>query len=136
MALMKGRAVLIKVNVGSEESPEWKAVCGQQGGALERSVETIETSDKDSENRELLGTYLTWTVSCDGLYKTEDDGFSALETAFNAKEPIMVQFAMEDFTYQGLGLISEMSFEAGHEDLVTYSCTIEGSGELTRETKQ
>ena len=85
MALMKGRAVLIKVNVGSEESPEWKAVCGQQGGSLERSVETIETSDKDSENRELLGTYLTWTVSCDGLYKTEDDGFSALETAFNAK---------------------------------------------------
>lgn len=132
MALMKGRAVLIKINAGTEDAPEYKVICGQQGGSLEREVDTVEVSDKDSEAKQLLGTYLSWSISCDGLYKTTDDGFTALETAFNAKEPILVQFAMEDFIYEGAGLITSLSFEAGHEDLVTYSCEIEGSGELER----
>lgn len=132
MALMKGRAVLIKVNVGTDETPEWKAVAGQQGGSLERSVDTVEVSDKDSENRELLGTYLSWSIACDGLYKTTDEGFAALEAAFNNKELVKVQFAMEDFVYTGTGLITGLNFDAGHEDLVTYDATIEGSGTLER----
>ena len=129
MALMKGRAVLIKVQDGENN---WLAVAGQQGGSLSRTVDTTEVTDKDSENRQLIGTYLSWSLSCDGLYKTEDNGFAKLEEAFNAKQPVKVQFAMEDYIYEGEGLITELGFEAGHEDLVTYSCSIEGSGALER----
>lgn len=131
--LMKGRAVLIKVNKGTNEVPNWVAVAGQQGGSLERSVDSTEVTDKDSEDRMLIGTYLSWSMSCDGLYKIGDEGFKALETAFNAKEPVLVQFAMADNTYSGEGLITELNFDAGHEDLVTYEASIEGSGALSIE---
>lgn len=126
--LMKGRAVLIKV----QKDEDWIVVAGQQGGSLERSVDTTEVTDKDSENRLLIGTYLSWSVSCDGLYKTTDEGFALLEDAFNQKKAIQIQFAMEDYIYTGEGMITELSFDAGHEDLVTYSCSIEGSGALER----
>ena len=132
MGHMKGRACLLKVNTGTEEAPVWTVVAGQRGGSIERSVENIDVSSKDEDYRKIELTYLTWSFSADGLYKMTDDGFAKLEEAFNNKEKVKVQIALVDNTYTGEGYITELSFDLGYEDCVTYSCSIEGSGALVK----
>lgn len=124
---VRGRACLIKVkNLEGQFVP----VAGQRGGSLSRTVENIDVSSKDMESREIELTYLTWTLSVDGLYKLSDNGFALLEKAFSAKEEVEVQFATADVIYSGKAYISELSFDASYEDVMTYSATIEGNGDL------
>lgn len=125
---IKGRAVIIKIQ---GEGDEWIAVAGQQGGSLSREVETVDVSSKDSEFNEFELGQMEWSVSLDGLLKLTDDGFKLLEEKFMAKEEVMVQFVANGNTYEGKCMITNLPLEFGYEDMVTYSCDLQGTGTLT-----
>lgn len=125
---IKGRAVIIKIQ---GEGDEWIAVAGQQGGSLSREVETVDVSSKDSEFNEFELGQMEWSVSLDGLLKLTDDGFKLLEEKFMAKEEVMVQFVANGNTYEGKCMITNLPLEFGYEDMVTYSCDLQGTGTLS-----
>lgn len=125
--VIKGRAVVIKIK---GEGEEWIAVAGQQGGSLERSVETVDISSKDSEFNEYELGQMEWSVSLDGLLKLTDNGFALLEEKFMNKEEVMIQFVANGNTYEGKCMITSLPLEFGYEDMVTYSCDLQGTGTL------
>ena len=125
---IKGRSVLIMV----EKDGEYIPVAGQREGNLSRTVDEMDVSSKDSDTRETELTFLNWEISCGGLVKLADEGFALLEEAFNNKEKVKVQFNLPEITYTGEAYITELSFDAPYEDVVTYSATLKGSSELTK----
>lgn len=133
MAVIKGRAVVIKIK---DESEEWIPVAGQQGGSLSREIETVDISSKDSEFNEFELGQMEWSVSLDGLLKLQDNGFALLEEKFMAKEEVMIQFEANQNTYEGRCMITNLPLEFGYEDMVTYSCDLQGTGTLSITPKQ
>ncbi len=130
---IKGRAVIIKVK---GEGEEYVAVAGQQGGSLSREVETVDVSSKDSEFNEYELGQLEWSVSLDGLVKLTDNGFALLEEKFMAKEEVQIQFEANGNVYTGNCMITSLPLEFGYEDMVTYSCELQGTGTLDIAPKQ
>ena len=126
---MKGRAVLIEV----EKEGAWVPVAGQRDGSLSRTVDEMDVTTKDLDAKEIELTYLNWNIECGGLYKIADEGFALLEDAFMNKEAVKVRFAMTNATYSGMAYIVDLSMDAGYEDAVSYSCSLTGTGDLTKE---
>ena len=123
----KGKGVIIEI----EKDGAFVPVCGQTGGSLSREVDTVEIYTKDDENKVVYGTYITWSVDLEALYVLNDEGFALMEEKFTAKELVKVQIAMEDGNvYTGEGLITSLSMDLGQDDMVSISCSINGSGAL------
>ena len=91
------------VNTGTTAAPIWTKVAGQRGGTLNRSLDTIDLTTKDSSSwREIEGNFFEWSIEFDALLIETDEGFKRLETAFLAKEKIMVRFTTYlDTVYSG-----------------------------------
>lgn len=125
----KGKGVIIKIkDAGGELMP----VAGQTGGSLSREVETLEVYTKDDATKQVYGTFSTWSVSLEALYVLNDEGYALLETKFGAKENVHVEIALEDGkTYSGEGLITSLEMDLGMDDMISISCEINGSGDLT-----
>lgn len=139
MAAIKGKAIVISINAGTAEAPQWVAVAGQQGGTLNRSVDTIETTTKDSVTKEFIHGDDEWSIECDGLYQVGDEGFAQLEDAYMAKEMIQARIALPGKAgqfniYTGMALITELPIEIPSDDTVTYSTTLQGTGLLAKTT--
>ena len=123
----KGKGVIIEI----EKDGAFIPVAGQTGGSLSREVDTVEIYTKDDENKVVYGTYITWSVDLEALYVLNDEGFALMEEKFTAKELVKVQIAMEDGNvYTGEGLITSLSMDLGQDDMVSISCSINGSGAL------
>jgi len=122
------------VNTGTTAAPIWTKVAGQRGGTLNRSLDTIDLTTKDSSSwREIEGNFFEWSIEFDALLIETDEGFKHLETAFLAKEKIMVRFnTYLDTIYSGTAILTDFPIEAPFDAEATYSGTLQGSGELTR----
>lgn len=122
------------VNTGTTAAPIWTKVAGQRGGTLNRSLDTIDLTTKDSSSwREIEGNFFEWSIEFDALLIETDEGFKRLETAFLAKEKIMVRFTTYlDTVYSGTAILTDFPIEAPFDAEATYSGTLQGSGELTR----
>lgn len=136
MAHEKGIDFLLKVNTGTDVTPVWTTVGGQRGATLNRSSDTIETTSKDSDGyKSYEPSFKDWTIDADGLVVTDDTGWLALETAFEAGEKIKVQFVTasgDDYT--GDVIITDFPVEAPYDDVSTYSVSLQGSGKPTKTT--
>lgn len=129
---MQGKLFLIKANTGTVESPEYTAILGQRGGSLSLGTDTTDTTSKDSGNwTENKPTYNNWSVSLDGLLSETDTAITNLRTEHAAGNQVMLQSEMPNGDmYEGLATITSLEFEGSHDDEVTYSIELEGSGEL------
>lgn len=129
---MNGKAVLVKANTGTEQAPEYTAILGQKGCTLSIGTDTTDTTTKDSGNwSENAVTYNNWSVSFDGLLKETDPALTAVRTEQKAGNQVLVQVEMPDGSKQeGLASITSFEIDAPHDDEVSYSCELEGSGEL------
>lgn len=134
MATIKGIDFIASINTGTNELPVWTKVGGQRGATLDRSIETMETTSKDSEGfKEFEAGFTEWSIEADGLYIVDDKGFEALEEAFMAKDKLKVQVATPSgVSYEGLTILTALPIEMPYDDVVTYSVTFQGSGKLER----
>ena len=131
---MKGLDVLIKVNVGTSEAPEYVAVGAQRGASLSMASETLDKTSKDSDGwQESLSGLKSWTISTDGLLILDDEGYMALEEAYMTSENVLVQFSTKSGAmYEGDAIITTIDLDAPYDDLASYSAEFQGSGELKK----
>jgi TP901-1 family phage major tail protein len=123
---IRGLEVLISIN--------GTVVGGQRGASLSMSADELDITDKTTEGyKAFLVGLKEWTISCDGLVCTDDQGYKKLFDAFLNSTVVQVQFKQEDgtFGYQGPMVIASMDFDAQYDDALTYSCELKGAGALS-----
>ena len=133
---VKGVDILILVNTGDDVTPVWTVVGGQRGATLSESNETIETTHK------LSGGYKTfeyifgeWTISCDGVYILNDEGYQALVDAMRQKQKVKVRWKEQgDDVYEGTCLVVSRDLEGAYDAEATYSMELQGDGSITNVT--
>jgi TP901-1 family phage major tail protein len=109
-------------------------VGGQSGATINRSMNVIETTDKTSNGWVTkIGGTKEWSVELEAFMVVGDAGFQALNDAFKNREEVDVECAVGDITFKGKALISDFPIEAPQDDAVTFSITLEGTGELIEE---
>ena len=131
---MRGLDVLIKVNVGTAESPEYIAVGAQRGASLSRSAETLDKTSKDSDGwQESLAGLKSWSISTDGLLILDDEGYEALENAYMMSENVLIQFSTKSGAmFEGDAIITSIDLDAPYDDLISYTAEFQGSGALKK----
>lgn len=117
----------VLVKIGSPAT----AIGGQSGCTLNRSMNVIETTDKTSNGWVTkIGGTKEWSVDMDSFMVVGDSGYTALSTAFANREEVDVEMAIGNITYSGKALLSDFPVESPSDDAVTFSITLEGTGEL------
>lgn len=117
----------ILVKVGSPSI----VVGGQSSATINRSMDVIETTDKTSNGwMTKIGGIKEWSVEMDAFMVVGDAGYQALSNAFKNRSEVDVETEIGGTTYSGKALISDFPIEAPQDDAVTFSITLEGTGEL------
>ena len=125
MAFEQGNS--IKVTIGST------LIGGQQGCSLNMETETSETTTKDSGVwAESEATGLSWSVDCDGLVVVDDDGLEALEEAWRTLSKVTVKYGTHEKYKTGQAIITSLSQNSPSKEKTTYSVSLQGVGELTK----
>lgn len=130
----KGIDFVINVNTGTDALSVWTKVGGQRGASLSRSADTFEATTKDSLGwKEFEAGFKEWSIEADGLVLTSDVAYTALETAYTTGAKVKVQ--IEDGSgsdYAGFAIVTDLPIDMPYDDLVTYSCTLQGTGALEK----
>ena len=134
MAKVRGVDVVIMVNTGDEITPNWVAVGGQRNATLTETAETLDVTTKDST----AGTYdyeygqYGWTISCEGVYISDDTAYTHLKTAMRNREKVMVRIQEESLPKEeGEALVISSELEAPYEEMAAYSLELQGTGALS-----
>ena len=138
MAIFNGTDLILKVspsNGGTEAK-----LMHSQNVSLSVNVDTIDISTKDSSGfRDLLGGQKSFSLSADGLMDfagvAGDTEVDELFDQMMARTAVTFTFALATpagYTITGSGFLTSLEISGGTEDAPTYSCSIEGSGTLTR----
>lgn len=111
------------------------AVSGQQGLTINRSTDSIEVTTKDNAGgwKGKISGMKEWSIENEGLYVPDDETHKLLGKAFNTGEPVCVKVIngkTKKGMFGGLAIVSEYSMEAPFDDAMTYTISLEGSGEL------
>jgi TP901-1 family phage major tail protein len=120
-----GVDILVKVGTPSV------VVGGQSGCTINRSMDVIETTDKTSNGwvTKIAGIK-EWSVDMDAFMVVGDAGYTALANAFKNGTELDVETEIAGVTYSGKALITDFPLEAPADDAVTFSASLEGTGEL------
>lgn len=117
-----GASVLLMVNMGDDETPNWTAVAEQTGLSTENSRNLIEASSKDSDHTKWIYGKQDGTVTLESLYVPNDAAFKAIEEAMNNKEIVILRRTEngEDIE-EATALVSTISKEWPDNDASTCS---------------
>lgn len=117
-----GASVLLMVNLGDDETPNWTAVAEQTGLSTENSRNLIEASSKDSDHTKWIYGKQDGTVTLESLYVPNDAAFKAIEEAMNNKEIVILRRTEngEDIE-EATALVSTISKEWPDNDASTCS---------------
>ena len=138
MAIFNGTDLILKVlpSVGGTE----QKLMHSQNVSISMNVDTIDISTKDSSGfRDLLGGQKSFSLSADGLMDfagvAGDTEVDELFDQMMARTAVAFTFALATpagYTITGSGFLTSLEISGGTEDAPSYSCSIEGSGSLTR----
>jgi TP901-1 family phage major tail protein len=133
---MRGVDILLMVNTGTDAVPVWTAVGGQRNATLTEESETIDITSKDSNGAfEYDYGFYGWNIDGDGVYVKNDVGFQELKDAIRNKQKIKVRIQEEGTDVEeGMALVISREFEGAYDAEVTYSVSLQGTGELTTPT--
>ena len=139
MAIFNGTNLILKVQATTGSADKFKLM-HSQNVSLSYNVDTIDITNKDSGgNRTLLGGTKSYSLSADGLMDFVSAGTTTdvdeLFTQSRDRELVSFTFALATpagYTYTGSGFITSLEISGGTEDAPTYSCSIEGTGVLTK----
>lgn len=127
---MRGIDIIVEI----EDDGSFKVVGGQRGATLAESSETIDTTTKDSGGvyEYDYGLY-GWTISADGMYIKDDEGFNLLGQAMQEKKKVRVQFKESgDITKVGQAIVVSRELEGPYDAEATYSIEFQGTGKLEK----
>lgn len=134
MAKQAGVDVLVKIDT-TGEGRTYTAVGGQKGCTLNRSAETIDVTDKNSNGwSENMAGIKSWSVDMDGFVVLEDTALEKLAEHFEQRKPVKVQLDMGGARYSGDAYIVDFPIEAPLDDAVTYSLSLVNASPLTKGT--
>ena len=138
MAIFNGTDLILKVSpsLGGAEAK----LMHSQNVSLSMNVDTIDISTKDSDGfRDILGGQKSFSLSADGLMdfdaQAADTEVDELFDQMFDRSVVTFTFALstpEGYTISGSGFITSLEISGGTEDAPVYSCTIEGTGTLTK----
>lgn len=133
MAKITGISFLVKINTSTTGTPTYTSVGGQRSATLSLSTNEIDASDKLSDGwAENLAGLRKWSISGNGCGDDADAACAALEAAWLANKQLEVQLETPSGKkYDGLATITDLSYDAPHDDMFTYSITMSGTGALT-----
>jgi TP901-1 family phage major tail protein len=132
MAILNGTAYLLKI--GSTNLPD------QTEGSISINTEVIDVSNKDSLGfREIQLGMRSGSISVSGLVDDgNSDAVDTLMTTFSSRASVSVVFGLdgtvtgeEDHNFSATAFVTSLEVSAGTEDNVTYSATLELSGNIT-----
>lgn len=111
------------------------AVAGQQGLTINRSKDSIEVTSKDSGGgyKQKIAGMKEWSIDNDGLYVPSHASHKALGQAYKNDDPVCIKVIdqkNEVGMFGGLAILTDYSLEAPYDDAMTYSISLDGSGEL------
>lgn len=104
--------------------------------SLDLSADDIETTNFDSEGwKEYLAGLKEWSGSIEGNFKPSDtNGQKAILQAWASGTALTFNFKVNDtVTFSGSALVKP-SIEVPVDDKASFSCDIQGTGELTLPT--
>lgn len=112
------------------------AIPGQQGLKINRSSDSVEVSSKDTVGswKSKIAGMKEWSIDTDGAYIPDTDAHKELEKAFMEGTPVCLKVTdrkKKRGIFGGLGVVTDYTIEAPHDDLATFSLSIEGNGALT-----
>lgn len=127
---MKGVDILIMVNTGTDVAPTWTAAGGQRGATLSETNDTVEMTHKASGGyKEYDYGYGDWTISCDGVYISDDAVHKKLVDAMRQRQKIKVRWSEAGTAvYEGDCLVTSRDLEGPYDGEATYSMELQGSG--------
>jgi TP901-1 family phage major tail protein len=132
MAILNGTAYLLKI--GSTNLPD------QTEGSISINTEVIDVSNKDSLGfREIQLGMRSGSISVSGLVDDgNSDAVDTLMATFSSRASVSVVFGLdgtvtgeEDHNFSATAFVTSLEVSAGTEDNVTYSATLELSGNIT-----
>jgi len=125
-----GTPIMLSVDVGTEA---WRVVGAQKDATLDRGVGTIDITNKQSAgNEEHLVGNKNWSVSFSALLIEDDEGWLAIEAAFDAGDQLSYKLVTPGFDYKGTATVESMSLAAPDQDAAVASLTLKGTGALTK----
>ena len=136
--IFNGTDLILKVSPSSGGTEA--KLMHSQNVSLSVNVDTIDISTKDSSGfRDLLGGQKSFSLSADGLMDfagvAADTEVDELLDQMLARTAVTFTFALSTpagYTLTGSGFITSLEISGGTEDAPTYSCSIEGTGALTK----
>ena len=135
---VRGVDVLVYVNLGDDETPDWQPVAGQRGATLTEEVETMDLTNKSSPEgtREEEPTLYAWSLSCDGVYIKDDEALQALKQTIRQRGKVKVRLQEQgQFTEEGLAIVLSLERDFPYDDVSTYTMELQGVGPLTTVTE-
>ena len=116
----RGTDILLLVNTGTEEAPNYEIVAGQRGATFGETTDEIDASSKDSDAYRPLPGRNKSTITMDSLYIPNDESYQALKTAKRDREFILVrrQEAGGDLE-EARAIITNLSRNAPDNDVAT-----------------
>lgn len=128
--------VVVSVNTGTEQSPTWTTIGGQKSAKLSRKMKVEDATTKDDATagytKQMPG-WKEWSVSCDCLKVEGDAAFQALETAFDSKAAVKLQWTKGTTgVYTGSAYITALDENSKEQGPVECSVEFTGHGAITR----
>jgi len=133
MAAQKGLDLILKVGDG-EVSEAFTTVAGMRNVTLTLDKGTVDITSQDNTDRyrELLAgaAIKSVSISGDGVFKDAATD-ATMRTNWAADTIDNYQIVMPDFgTFEGGFVISSLEYAGAHDGEVTFSATLESSGEF------
>lgn len=114
---------------------EGQVLGGQRGATLNRGSETLDVSNKATGGawKEFITGAKEWSIDCDGILIDGDSAFTALETSFLSGTIVKVKIGDDaGWGYEGNAIITDFPIEAPYDDALSYTVTLQGTGELSK----
>ena len=105
------------------------AIAGQQSLTINRSVDTVDTTSKDTKR----GWKSQMAGMKDGAYVMGAESHKELQKYFTSGDLICIKIVDIKETkslFGGMAVLTEYTLEAPFDDAMTYSCSFAGNGPL------
>lgn len=115
------------------------AIAGGTSHSLSLSSDMADITSKDSAGwKEILPTLKSWSIDVDSLLAyTGTRGYKQLFEYLKNRTKVSVKFRNDvsgDQTFKGDMYITSLDSDGPMEDAATFSCSLEGTGELVMTT--